>query len=200
MYDFQTALEVGRKGEHLVGTKLISTGCTVFPLYQFEEHRKTPILFDANGAITAPDLFVWGEEDHYFVEVKLKHSWVLQHHVKRGLETGFDSHLLSHYLQVERQTGFTLWVYFIHTPNLIPYQDTTQGPFPGYIKGAPGPTGVFAGTVTDLEAHAREWEGKASGYPEHSALSLFPQAVLQKVWTLDEINFNPTDFPETKCQ
>ena len=113
---FQDDLAFGKDGEERVAAKLVQLGFIVSPLYQYEDHKRAPVLFyqlrGAAQTLTHPDLAVFGKTC-CFAEVKRKQRWV-DFDRERGLETGCDLKLWHQYRLVRRVTGLPVWLFFIH--------------------------------------------------------------------------------------
>jgi hypothetical protein len=167
---FQDALAFGRDGEERVAAKLIRLGFVVSPLYQYEGHKRAPVLLyrldGAVGCLTHPDLAVFGKTC-CFAEVKRKRRWV-DFDRGRGLETGCNLGLWQQYLAVGRATGLPVWLFFIHEEQ--------------------EPTGVFAGQAERLLPHLREWDGLRGTFRVSKPLALFPRTALLPKWTLAELD------------
>jgi hypothetical protein len=109
--NFKEKLAEGKEGEHEIANYLISKGYIILPLYQFEDDNKSPKLFYLNDNVTAPDLFVSGNKEALFVEVKTKKRWVT---FTRINETGINRRLYYEYRKVHKKTGLPLFIVFNH--------------------------------------------------------------------------------------
>ena len=167
---FQDDLAFGKDGEERVAAKLVQLGFIVSPLYQYEDHKRAPVLFyqlrGAAQTLTHPDLAVFGKTC-CFAEVKRKQRWVDFDH-ERGLETGCDLKLWHQYRLVRRVTGLPVWLFFIHERH--------------------EPTGVFIGETEALAAHVREWDGKHGSVRFSAPLAFFPKSALALKWSLAELD------------
>lgn len=172
---FETNLAWGEEGEHLIARWLLRRGVAVAPLYRCAVRERGPVLLhEADGhelARVLPDLTCWRRQRCFFAEVKRKKRWVgpFTHRKKRGAETGFNLNHWRDYRLISGTTGAAVWVFFLHEEK--------------------GPTGVWAGEVTRLETHLREWDGCSewTGKYIEKPLALFPRHVLKRVADLSEV-------------
>lgn len=166
--NFEQALTYGKDGEHAVARLLISRGVVVQPLYQHTDKHAPVLLYQSDRSLMSailPDLTCWHAKRQYFAEVKRKTRWVIWNGRR---ETGFNLRLFHHYMDVRRQTGAPLYVFFLHERQ--------------------EPTGVFYAELGRLAPTLRIWDGLRIGTSERieKALALFDANALTKAWDLSE--------------
>ena len=107
---FEEQLQYGKEGEKEIALYLLNKGCSILPLYQFNDEL-APKIFTANEIITSPDLTVFKEEKCFFIEVKRKKQWVRFGEI---VETGCNYRHYAEYKKVSRFTGIKLFLIFLH--------------------------------------------------------------------------------------
>lgn len=138
MNDFTNMLEFGQAGESVIARWLRSKGNFVMPVYEkIVDTGKGPQLFTPSEQLIAPDLFVFKGMGAYWVEAKHKtaFSW---HRISSRWVTGIDVRHYEHYLKVDAQTPWPVWLVFFH-----------EG---GCAKDSPleSPSGLFGNTLRFL--------------------------------------------------
>lgn len=164
---FREKLAFGEEGEHAIVRKLVERGCSVAPLYQYQNHEQAPFLLEGFSSRVLPDATCWGNGKCFFAEVKRKNRWVGPGFINE-LETGFDLRHFREYSRVAEVTGSEVHLFFVH--------QTRE------------PTGVFTAPLSRIASSVREWDGKApNGRKVSKPLALFPKSLLNPIWTLDEV-------------
>ena len=111
---FKQSLEFGRAGESVIAQWLIGRGCSVLPAYEkLIEENKGPQLFTPNGSRIVPDLFVFGNGCVTWVEAKHKTAFTW-HRKTSQFVTGIDVRHYQEYCQVDDETGWPVWLLFLH--------------------------------------------------------------------------------------
>lgn len=156
---FDESLAFGAEGEDRVARWLIRRGVVVLPLYQFESHASAPMLFEAQGAMTCPDLACFGGRA-FFAEVKRKGRWIRW---GNRMETGCNLRLWRDYCRVADRAGVSVFLFFLHDSG------ERQGLY-------------FASTAT-LMPFLREWDGRHHQNRARISppLALFPIQALRAV-------------------
>jgi len=138
MTTFRATLDYGEAGEAAISRWLRRRGCTVLPVYEkLIDNGKGPRLYLPHSTLIAPDLFVFGSQNVLWVESKHKtaFSW---HRLTNRWVTGIDVRHYEHYLRVESETPWHVWLMFLH-----------EG---GQAKDSPpnSPTGLFGNALSKL--------------------------------------------------
>ena len=108
--NFKLQLAFGKEGEHEIGEYLIKKNYSILPLYQFNDDI-APQLFTSNSTITAPDLFVCGNNKFFWVEVKTKNRWIKYLGI---YETGCNYKHYLEYLKISKETTLPVYLIFNH--------------------------------------------------------------------------------------
>lgn len=136
---FNDALEIGKIGESEVAKYLKSRGHHILPIYEIKGGEfEGPVLYAADGRkITAPDMVCINEKGIKLIEVKAKNAWTKNNNL--GVwNTGIDLKLLRHYNEMEKLTGWPVWIFFLQ-----------KG---GQAKDSPpdSPPGLYIGLLSEL--------------------------------------------------
>ena len=143
---FEEYLVFGEEGEHLVASYLMSKGVTVAPLYQYQRHNTAPFLLSIDSGISKkhilPDLSCYKDGKAFFVEVKRKNQWWVNH-LGGFNETGVDARLWEHYKDIALDTKCDVFLFFLH--------ETAE------------PLGLYYGEIKRLAAFCpRLWRSKSN--------------------------------------
>jgi hypothetical protein len=107
---FKEKLAFGKEGEHEVGNYFLERNFTLLPLYQFEDNI-APKLYTSNSTITSPDLFVCGNGNVFWIEVKTKNRWIKYNGIT---ETGCNYNHFIEYQNIYKTTGIPVYIVFNH--------------------------------------------------------------------------------------
>lgn len=161
---FKAALQYGSAGESAIAQWLRRRGLTVLPAYEkIINSGKGPRLFLPEGLLIAPDLLVFDARRVLWVEAKHKtaFSW---HRLTQRWVTGIDLHHYEHYLRVDQESPWPVWLMFLH-----------EG---GQAKDSPpnSPSGLFANSIrvlAECENHRHDaWGNGGMVYWAHDKLIL----------------------------
>lgn len=115
--EFEKQLLIGREAEKAVARWLMGRGWKVLPVYDYtgSDGKKAPKLESAKSSesLVCPDLFIVRGGSSRWCEVKYKTHADFTRKTQRK-ETGIDYRLWNHYLSVERESGFPIWLIFAH--------------------------------------------------------------------------------------
>lgn len=112
-------------------------GYYVLPAYDVKPGRfKGPRLFTPTDELVAPDLFAFRPEIGLWIEAKHKGAFAW-HRKTQTWTTGIDLPLYEHYLRVEAETPWQVWLLFLQEPGQA--KDTP----PGMVS----PTGLYGGPL-----------------------------------------------------
>jgi len=144
---FSASLDYGKAGESAIARWLRGRGLSVLPVYEKIVHEgKGPQLFTPDKPLIAPDLFVFGKGNAYWMEAKHKtaFSW---HRITGRWVTGIDLRHYADYCEIDDSTPWPVWLLFLH-----------EG---GQAKDSPpnSPAGLFGETLSKLrlcENHRHE--------------------------------------------
>lgn len=168
---FERQLAFGQIAETLIAKWIIARGNLVLPIYDVEvDTGKGPRLFGGvDSELVAPDLLVMSANGVYWIEAKHKtvFTW---HRISSQWTTGIDQRHYEHYLKVDEQTPWPVWLLFLHqceTPSEIDVP-----------HGCPEkcPTGLFGhplARLKDCENHRHNnWGSSGMVYWGHRSLTL----------------------------
>lgn len=134
---FADNLAYGAAGESAIARWLRSRGHGVLPVYEkIVDTGKGPQIYMPRAELIAPDLLVFKSDGALWVEAKHKNafSW---HRITNCWVTGIDERHYEHYLRVDRETPWRVWLLFLH-----------EG---GQAKDSePSPSGLFGNTLRRL--------------------------------------------------
>lgn len=154
--DFSANLEFGAVGESAIARWLRLRGHSVLPAYEKTiETGKGPRIFTPDELLIAPDLFVFKTEGACWVEAKHKTAFSWHRKTQRWV-TGIDRRHYRHYLRVDEETPWRVWLMFYH-----------EG---GQAKDSPenSPAGLFCNSIRYLSRHVNHesdnWERSGMVY------------------------------------
>ena len=105
-------LDNGKVGESMIANLLKSRGRAVLPVYEKEiQEGKPPAFFTPHSAHAAPDLLLFPELE--WIEAKHKSHWSW-HRITGRWVTGIDLNHYEGYQAVQRDSGRTVWLFFLH--------------------------------------------------------------------------------------
>lgn len=112
--DFKEKLNIGKLGENIISAWFHQKGFSILPVYEVEGNdNKGPRMFSGGQQLIAPDIFVFREKDAYWIEAKHKtrFSW---HGKTSQWVTGIDIKHYEHYLEIDIETPWPVWLLFLH--------------------------------------------------------------------------------------
>mgnify|MGYP001617754783 CR=1 FL=1 len=153
---FESYLKVGLQTENWITEWLRHEGSIVLPAYEKEggDHKGPRLLLPDHKELIVPDLLVLNA-DKSVQWFEAKHKTVFSWHRKtKKWVTGIDVKCYDHYLEVEKETGWGVWILFLHT------QDRTNK----RNEPWPCPTGLFG---QSLEVLSGKINHKYSAYDKY---------------------------------
>ena len=144
---FMQALDYGLTAEQYLWTWLNTQGFTVIPAYAVAQNAgKGPRCFAPNGVelITPDILALHPGKGTRWIDAKAKAS-ATWHRNSATWQTGFDTHSLLAYHDVQTLTAIPVYIFFLHSETGIA-KDTPEGMV--------GPAGLYCQTLHWLLANA----------------------------------------------
>jgi hypothetical protein len=148
------------------------------PIYEkIVDTGKGPQLFTPTEQLIAPDLLVFKAGGVYWVEAKHKTAFSWYRKDERWV-TGIDRRHYRHYLKVNAETPWRVWLLFFH-----------EG---GKAKDSPdaSPSGLFGNSIQFLAANVNHQSDKWG----NSGMVYWAKEKLQKMASLEEIQKNKLVF------
>lgn len=141
---FDKQLAIGLLGESHIARWLNGRGWNILPAYQTEIHTgKGPRLFMAtHKQLVTPDMLAFRTNEIRWFEAKTKSAFAWNRQRQEWV-TGIDKRHWLDYIEVNRETGWPLWILFLHKPG-YKAKDTP----PGKIS----PSGLYGQDVMRLIA------------------------------------------------
>lgn len=169
--NFRQLLTQGQAGESTIARWFISRGNAVLPVYEKEiDTGKGPQLFCLDGQFAAPDLLLFSAVAQRIIWIEAKHKSVFSWHRLTGRwTTGIDLRHYKEYRQVEKRTGWPVWLMFLHAKD----RDLSRPREPW-----PCPTGLYGAKLSDLancENHRSSKWAKGMVYWRESSLHKFAE-------------------------
>lgn len=145
---FQDKLAEGVIGEGIIARWLRARGHCVLPAYEkVIDDQKGPRLYTPSQKLVAPDMLVFRGGNQLWIEAKTKtrFSW----YARGGyFVTGINERHFLDYVEVERETGLSVWLLFLHR-----YADTWAVDVQKWGAPALCPTGLYACSLSTAESH-----------------------------------------------
>lgn len=170
---FERQLVFGQIAETLIAKWIISRGSMVLPVYDVEiESGKGPRLFGGKYVeLVSPDLLVLSSKGGGVQWIEAKHKTVFTwHRISGQWTTGIDKRHYEHYLKVDEQTPWPVWLLFLHQSEQPSEIDVPHG-CPDKC-----PTGLFGRSLSELkdcENHRHDnWGKSGMVYWAHKSLKL----------------------------
>lgn len=153
---FNESLEHGKIGEGLIAQWLQSRGWYVIPIYEKQiDDGKGPRVYAPQGKkIIAPDALIMHPDTRRVMFVECKRKSVFSWYRKtQQWQTGVDLKHWENYLQLYSQTGYEIWLLFLHE----------NSEKEGWDEPYPCPVGLFGQDIRKLESLGRIGREHAKG-------------------------------------
>jgi len=150
---FNEQLKFGQAGEGKISRWLREKGFSVLPVYEkiINTGKGPQLYFPNDKKLIAPDMLIFKGEKIFWIEAKHKtaFSW---HRLSRRWVTGIDLRHYVDYLEVDDNTKWPVWLFFLHDG--------------GQAKDSPAesPRGLFGNKLSYLrinENHRHQNWGKS---------------------------------------
>lgn len=166
MTTFRESLDRGLAGESRIARFLVSRGNAVLPIEVPESPHKGPRIWTAGGRVVSPDMLVFNRAKNttLWVEAKTKSAFTW-HHKRQKFQTGINRHHYNEYLRVREESGWEVWLLFLHEKGHLA-KDTPDGMV--------SPHGLFCGEVSNLQSrvdHVDLVHGTELVFWNHEALT-----------------------------
>lgn len=181
--NFADSLGIGQLGESIIARWLRRRGWNILPAYEKEiGSGKGPRLFMATGSphdeLITPDLLAMCDKRFYWIEAKHKSvfSW---YGIGSYWTTGVDRRHFYDYVRVQKETGITVWLMFLHRESQPRREDKERWP------DCPDtcPTGLFGQRLGKL-VYTKSHESNRHGA---TGMVYWGENALKRLATLDEV-------------
>ena len=186
MSDFERSLKAGLVAESAIAKWFMRRGHLVLPAYEVEANgHKGPRVFSASGSLVAPDMLVFksGGKQVFWIEAKSKAAFTW-HRNSETYQDGIDRRYWEDYLRIAQNTGWPVWLLFLHGPGAVA-KDNPAGKIP--------PTGLFGNEILRLSRCIdHPWPGCGNG-----GMVYWKVADLLRLASWREVSFTETEEDET---